>query len=380
MSKRFLVVITMILISCLSMSACNNKNDKETLKIGAMIAVTGSEAKYGIDMLNAYKMAIAEVNAAGGVLNYQLELIYEDDACDSQQGAVAGAKLLSADPDFIIGGVCSGAVIPSLQTFYDAGKLMLVSGANSTRIVELALPQTFMVNSPANHQIDKLIDLLNDLSVKTVAVIHQGDDFSANLSDLCNEKLPPAGFQIVATDIVQKGEQDVTALVSKICVINADIVMWCGYYADGSNMIKQLRNGGYNGYICVGDGSINDGIIEGSGSQGDGVYALSSPYVKFTEGGMDYFNNYKKIYNGLEPTPVSSVYYDTIMLLVDGINRAGTIDTDAIIKAIEANNYQGLSGNLAFAPDHTLLKSNFIVLKINATTAEFELYPLNELE
>jgi branched-chain amino acid transport system substrate-binding protein len=363
--------------SCLFLPACGNKKDGDTLKIGAMIAVTGSETKYGNDMLNAYKMAIDEVNAGGGVLGYKLELAYEDDACDPQQGALAGAKILAADPDYIIGGVCSGAVIPALQNFYDAGKLMLVSGANSTRIIDLALPQTFMVNSPGNHQIDKLIDLLNDLGVKTVAVIHQGDDFSANLSEICDEKLPPAGFQIVTTEIMQKGEQDVSAIVNKVRTSGAEIVMWCGYYADGSNLIKQLRNGGYPGYICVGDGSINDGIIEGSGPQGDGVFALSAPYVKFTEGGMEYFEKYKKLYNGLEPTPVSSIYYDTIMLLADGIRRAGATDTDEVIKAIEANNYQGLSGNLAFAPDHTLQKSNFIVLKINAGAAEFELYNIS---
>jgi branched-chain amino acid transport system substrate-binding protein len=336
--------------------------------------MTGSEATYGADMLNSYKMAIDEVNAAGGVLGYQLSIFQEDDACDPGQAAMAGAKIISGAPDFVVGGYCSGATIPALQLFYDDGKLMLISAANSTRITDLKLPQTFMVNSPGNHQIVKFIELLNKLGSKNVAVIHQGDDYTQNLSDLCNEMLPPAGFTIVATEVMQKGEPDVSAIVNKIRTANADMVLWCGYYADGSNVIKQLRAGGYTGNICCGDGSSDTKLIEGSGPAGDGAYVLSPPYVNFAEGGLDYIAKYGNLYGGTEPGPYSTLCYDTIMLLVDGIKRANSIETDAVVKAIEENDYQGLSGNLSFAPDHTLLKSNFIVLKINATAAEFELF------
>jgi branched-chain amino acid transport system substrate-binding protein len=112
----------------------------------------------------------------------------------------------------------------------------------------------------------------------------------------------------------------------------------------------------------------------GSGPQGDGVFVLSPPYVNFAVGGQEYIDKYGQKFGGAEPGPYSTLCYDTIKLLVDGIERAGSLDTDAVVQAIEANNYQGLSGNLSFAADHTLKKSNFIVLKINAATGKFELY------
>jgi len=376
MSKKLLLVVVLVLASCLLLFACGGGNQKagDTLKIGALLPMTGSEAPYGADMLNSYKMAIEEVNAAGGVLGYKLSISEEDDACDANQANLAGGKIVSASPNFIVGGYCSGATIPALQLFMDADKLMLISAANSTRITDLGLPQTFMINSPGNHQIDNFIKLLNVLDSKNVAIIHQGDDYTKNLSDLCDEMLPEAGFKIVTTDVMQKGEPDISAIVNKIRAANADMVLWCGYFADGSNVIKQLRNGGYTGHICAGDGSSDTQLIVGSGPQGDGVFVLSPPYVNFAEGGQSYIDKYKSMYGGAEPGPYSTLCYDTIMLLVDSIKRAGSIDTDKVVKAIAENNYKGLSGSLTFAPDHTLLISNFIVLQINAGTGEFELF------
>jgi len=369
-----MLIVVLILSSLMLLAACGQgEKSGDTLKIGALLPMTGSEAPYGADMLNSYKMAIDEVNAAGGVLGYKLEIFNEDDACDPTQANTAGAKIVSGDPDFVVGGYCSGATIPALQLFLDADKLMLVSAANSTKITDLGLPQTFMVNSPGGQQIDIFIKLLDNLHSQNVSVIHQGDDYTKDLSDLSDRMLPPAGYNVVTTDVMQKGEQDISAIVNKILAANADMVLWCGYFADGSNVIKQLRNGGYTGYICCGDGSSATELIVGSGQQGEGVFVLSPPYVNFAEGGQAYIEKYKSSYNA-DPGPYSTLCYDTIMLLVDSIKRANSIETAKVVKAIEDNKYKGLSGDLSFAADHTHLISNFIVLKINAASGEFEFY------
>jgi branched-chain amino acid transport system substrate-binding protein len=150
-------------------------------------------------------------------------------------------------------------------------------------------------------------------------------------------------------------------------------VLWCGYFVDGANVVRQLRDRGYSGDICCSDGSSDTQLILDSGSQGHGVYVLSPPYINFAEGGQDYIKKYQQLYNA-DPGPYSTLCYDTIMLLVDGIKRANSIETEAVAAAIAGNKYKGLSGDLSFAEDHTLIKSNFIVLKINADKGEFELF------
>ena len=341
----------------------------DTLTIGVLAPTTGSEAYYGTDMLNTYQMAVDEINAAGGITagdnSYQLVLKQEDDACDAATASAAAAKIISASPDFVVGGYCSGATIPALQQFYDADLIMLVSCANSTNITDLGLEQTFMINSPGTHQAVKFFELCSYLGDTKIALIHQGDDYTKNLSDITTEAAAGIdGTDIVTTQVMEKGAADVSAIVTAINQSGADVVYWCGYHADGSNVIKQLRQGGYEGDIVCGDGSSSVDLITACGSYGEGVYVTSPPSVNFAEGGEDYVAAYKEAY-GMEPGAYSTLCYDTIYLLKAAIEEAGTTDYAAVRDTLQNIEYQGMSGLIKFTPDRELAESNFIVLQIH---------------
>ena len=339
-------------------------SDDGPIVVGVLLPISGSEAFYGIDMNNAYTMAVERVNAQGGVLGRQFELLsVADDGCDPLMAAQAATMITSRDPHFVVGGYCSGATIPALQEFHDNNLVMLISAANSTRITDEGLPQTFMINSPGTHQIDKLVSLLSHLDVTKVSVIHQGDDYTQNLSDISNEKLPPAGFEIVSTEVMERGAPDVSAIVTSIRNAGAEVVFWGGYFADGGNVIRQLRQGGFEGYIVCGDGSSSTELIPAAGEAGDGVFVLSPPAVEFADGGEEFEAAYIGQFNQ-PPGAYATLAYDTIMVLAEAISRAGSIDPDAVRESVQNISYNGLSGLIQFAPNRELLHSNFIVLQI----------------
>ena len=361
-----IIALALAVAMGLVLAACGGSGggDGAPIKIGVLVPISGSEAYYGVDMNNSYTLAVNQINEAGGVLGRQLELLpVADDGCDALMAAQAAAMITSQDPDFVVGGYCSGATIPALQEFYDSDLVMLISAANSTRITDEGLPQTFMLNSPGTHQVDKLVDLMKNLGVSRVSIIHQGDDYTQNLSDISNEKLPAAGFQIVSTDVMEKGAPDISAIVTSIRNANADLVFWCGYFADGGNAIRQLRQGGFEGYIVCGDGSSSTELIPACGDAGEGVFVLSPPAVEFTVGGEKFEADYTAAFNQ-PPGAYSTLCYDTIYLLAEGIKNAGSIETDAVRQAIQDIQYKGLSGTIQFAPNRELLLSNFIVLQI----------------
>jgi len=367
LSRRFLVVLALILAFCVVTGACRRSSgpsDTGNIKIGVLVPVSGSEAYFGNDMYNSFALAVDHVNAAGGVLGRMLELLPPaDDGCDALMAAQAATMITSQNPHFVVGGYCSGATIPALQEFYDKDLIMLVSAANSTRITDLGLKQTFMINSPGTHQVDSLIMLLNSLGVKKVATIHQGDDYTQNLSDICRSKLPAAGFEIVATEVMEKGAPDVSAIVTAIRNSQAEFVYWCGYFADGGNVIRQLRQGGYTGYICAGDGSASTELITACGPAGEGVFVTSPPYVEFSEGGEEFLAAFKGKY-GQDPGAYATLCYDTIWLLKTAIEQAGTTRTEAVRDRLQSARYQGLSGLISFAPNRELAISNFIIIQI----------------
>jgi len=333
------------------------------IKIGVMVPTSGSEAYYGNDMFNAYQLAVEDINKAGGVLGRQFELFLADDGCNPNMSTQAAAKILAQNPDFVVGGYCSGSTIPALQKFYDAELLMLVSVANSTEITKLGLEQTFMVNSPGSDAVKSLIELMKHLEVGKVAIIHQGDAYTKNLSDLCHAALPPAGFEIVTTQVMEKGAADVSAIVTAVRNSQADFLYWCGYYADGSNVIKQLRQGGYTGIICVGDGSMSPELITATGPAGEGVYVTSPPFIEFVEGGEAFMEAYQNKF-GVPAGTYSNISYDTLMILKLAIEQAGTTETNAVRDKVQNISYEGLSGTISFNENREPAVSNFIILQI----------------
>ena len=268
MRRKLSKVLSLALMACVLAGAllgCTPKpveTGEKDITIGVLVPTSGSEAYYGTDMLQSYQLAVDEINAAGGVLGRKLALYQADDGCDADMASQAASKIVSGGVDFVVGGYCSGATIPALQKFYDAGLMMLISAANSTEITAQGLDQSFMINSPGTHAAITLTDLCMSLGTKKVALIHQGDSYTQNLSNICAEALPGSGIEIATVQVMEKNAADVSSIVTAIRNSGADFVYWCGYHADGSNVIKQLRQGGYDGAIAVGDGSASVELIE----------------------------------------------------------------------------------------------------------------------
>ena len=343
------------------------------ITVGVMVPTSGSEAYYGNDMYQSYQLAVDEINAAGGVLGRNIELYLADDGCDAAMATQAASKIISKGVDFVVGGYCSGATIPALQQYYDANLIMLISAANSTDITKLGLNQSFMINSPGTHAAVTLTDLCKSLGTKKVALIHQGDSYTKNLSDICEAALPKSGIEIATIQVMEKGAADVSAIVTTIRNSGADFVYWCGYHADGSNVIKQLRQGGYTGEIAVGDGSASVELITACGAAGENVYVTSPPFVEFAVGGEKFVSDYKAKFK-VDPGTYATLCYDTIYMLKQAIESAGTTEMAKVRDVIQGISYKGLSGLIKFTPDRELAESNFIILQI--VNGEFKLVVL----
>ncbi len=373
-SIRFLSLFTVLVVLISAFAGCAVKpgagqTDKDIV-IGVLVPTSGSEAYYGKDMLQSYQLAVDEINAAGGVMGRNLKLYQADDGCDANTASQAASKIIAEGPDFVVGGYCSNATIPALQQFYDAKLMMLISAANSTEITKLGLNQSFMLNSPGTHASVTLTELCQSLETKKVALVHQGDAYTKNLSDICEKTLPENGIEIATVQVMEKGAPDVSAIVTAIRNSGADFVYWCGYHADGANVIKQLRQGGYSGDIAVGDGSASVELITACGPAGEGVYVTSPPFVEFAEGGDKFIADYTSKFN-MPPGTYATLCYDTIYVLKSAIEKAGTTEMEKVRDVVQNIEYKGLSGLIKFTADRELEVSNFIILQIEK--GEFKL-------
>jgi len=372
MQKKFIKLFSLVLAAVLvaSIVGCSKDSGSNDIVIGVLAPLSGTEAYYGKDMQQSYQLACDEINAAGGVLGRQLKLFAADDGADANMAASAAAKIVSQKVDFVVGGYASGATIAAMKQFYDENLLLLISCANSTEITKQNLNQSFMLNSPGTHAAVTLTELCKSLGTKKIALVHQGDAYTKNLADICSDTLPKNGFELAPVQMIEKNNPDASAIVTAIRSSGADFVYWCGYHSDGSNVIKQLRQGGYEGTIAVGDGSSSPELITACGPAGEGVYVTSPPFVKVAEGGEAFIKAYNDKYK-VDPGTYATLCYDTIYLLKDAIEKANSTDFAAVRDAVQAIDYKGLSGRIQFSENRELATSNFMILQIEK--GEFKL-------
>jgi len=334
------------------------------IKVGIMVPTTGSEATYGKDMENAIKMAVDEINAKGGVLGQKFTTVTADDGCDPQMATAAASKIVASGVDAVVGGYCSGATLPTLKIYADAGVPIVIPAANSTKFIDLNPGNAFLINAIGTYQVDTAVDLFKKQGVKKIAIIHQGDGYSEDLASLTKKRWTEMGNEVVAFEVVNKGEQDHSALVTRIKSKAPELVFWTAYYADGALVIKQLRGGGYKGKITVGDGTTDVKLMEIAGKAAEGVNALANPLPEFLTEGKKFVQDYKAKFK-VNPGPYSALSYDAMNLLADAIKRAGSVDKKAVAAALKATKgFKGISGPVSFTDKNLLAQSNFVVLTV----------------
>lgn len=332
------------------------------LKIGIMVPTTGSEATAGKDMENAILLAVEEINKGGGVLGMNIVTMTGDDGCDPQMATAAASKLVSNDVVGVVGGYCSGATLPTLKIYGDAGIPFVIAAANSTKLIDANPGTSFQINSTGFDQVNSAVELFTQKGVKKLAIVHQGDGYSEDLAKLTKEKWTSMGNEVVAYAVVNKGEQDQSSLVTQIKSKAPDAVFWTAYYSDGALLIKQLRQAGFRKLIAVGDGSNSPKLLEIAGKAAEGVYCFSNPTAEYLPAAKNFTASYKTQYKQA-PDAYGPLAYDSMKLIADAITRAGSTDKAAIVNALKATkDFNGITGAVSFTDKNTLAKSNFVVL------------------
>src|SRR5690349_8930219 len=107
--------------------------------------LTGDQATIGEQMRRGAEMAVADINARGGVLGQRLDLTLEDDACDPRQAVSVASRVVGRGTAFVVGHYCSAASIAASDVYADAGVLQISPGSTNPRYTERGLRNVFRV-------------------------------------------------------------------------------------------------------------------------------------------------------------------------------------------------------------------------------------------
>src|SRR5262245_23726101 len=248
------------------------------IKMGVAGPLTGPNAAFGAQLKNGTDQAIADVNAAGGILGQKITLSYGDDVSDPKQGVSVANKFAGDGVKFVVGHFNSGVTMPASEAYQESGILAITPSATNPKITERGLWNIFRTCGRDDQQGEVAgAYILKNFKGKKVAIVHDKTTYGQGLADETKKSMNKGGQKEVLYEGVNLGEKDFSALVSKIKAANADLVYWGGLHTEGGLIVRQMRDQGVKAPLMGGDGITSDEFATVGGPGVEGTLMTFAP-------------------------------------------------------------------------------------------------------
>lgn len=366
-------------VLCLSMAVglvvfaagCGGQENSDTIKIGANLEMTGTNATFGQSATNGAKLAIKEVNEKGGVLGKQVSLIVADNKSEAAEAANAMQKLITQDKVLaVIAPIASSSVIAGAQVNMDGKVLAISPTASNPKVTvdpETGKTREFLFRAafidPFQGKV--MADFASrSLQGKRAALyIDTSSDYAKGLGQFFKETFLQNGGEIVAEEAYLAKDTDFKATLTKIKAANPDIVFVPGYYQEVGMIIKQARELGIEAAILGGDGWDSAKLPEIAGSQALNHTYFASHYSPDDDSPaiQSFVKAYQAEY-GQVPDSFAVLSYDATMMILEAIKRAGSEDTVKIKDELaNTKEYQAVSGMITINDTHDAITSAVVI-------------------
>jgi branched-chain amino acid transport system substrate-binding protein len=310
--------------------------------IGLAAPLTGSMAWGGVETKEGAELAAADLNAKGGVLGDQIEIITVDDYCEGPQAVAAANKLVAARVVAVFGHQCSGAAIPASKVYSEAGVLMISTFATNPKLTEQGFANVFRMVGRDDIQGRMAGDLLAERwSRKPIAILHDGQAYGKGLAEETKKRLNERGIAEAMFGPIEAGKADYWEVLQKMRAKGVEVLYYGGYPHEAGLLIRQARGHGYQLQLVGGDGINNEdfGLISGAASDGTLMTNPPAPSgpgsaelaAKFPEGSLNPFSAYA-----------------ALQAWAQAVERVGTFETEAVADALRAGEFDAVLGRIGF--------------------------------
>ncbi|WP_043816737.1 amino acid ABC transporter substrate-binding protein [Deinococcus maricopensis] len=329
------------------------------VKVGVLLPLTGSGSVSGQAAQNGYKLALDEINRAGGVLGKPLELEFADDGSNPAKAVPEFVKLVTVDKvDFMAGGVSSATSIAVSGPARQYNTFMAWIGAAAVPVEDAFAghPYFFHYHPWSYYNFEAILDYFKYLKrtkgAKDIAIAYEDGPFgSAGINDTV-AAFKKAGFKVVMTEKFKTGSGNFGPLVSKAKAANPDILYWVGYDTDALPLATEIKQQGLKLGMVYGTppswpvgfekNALADNIA------GLSLWLPNSPQAESRK----FVAAYKKKFGNVTEEYFAPLAYVNLISLARAINDAGSTDKDKVAAALAKTNMSTPFGPLTFTPSN----------------------------
>lgn len=320
-------------------------------KIGLIESISGPAAAYGDKHRKGTRLAIEEINNAGGVNGQLIEIHAEDDRSDPAAGINAAKKLIAQQKVSAVAGSPASLVSIAFTKENERYKVPVVNGiAGSPTITEQGYTYSWRINLTDSQLDSKAVEhFIQEKGIERFAFLVENSDYGKPPTKAASDRIKELGATVTSYEEYNRGETDFKAQLSKIKDTNPQVIFVHGYYTEGSIIARQIKELGIDVTLIVNMGQGVPKFIELAGSASDGAVFPTTWLPGLDNEKSQSFEAAFQDKYGEEPGAFDAGAYDAIYTIVEAATRGGGNSPKQIQEGLkELQGYEILLGKLNF--------------------------------
>jgi branched-chain amino acid transport system substrate-binding protein len=354
--------------------------DSNVIKVGINYELSGDVATYGQSSVEGIKLAVEQINAAGGINGKQIQLVEYDNKSDSAEATTIATKLMTSDKVVAVLGPATSGNFKAEIPVAIKHKVPVISGSATAEDVtvdangvkeyafRICFNDSYQGTAMANYALKNLS------KSKAVIIMDSSSDYGKGLAKNFADTFKAAGATIVAEEAYVKGDTDFSAILTKIKGLDFDVIFIPGYYNEAGLIIKQARALGIDVPVLGCDGFDSPTLLDLAGAEALNNVYFSNHYSSLDQDPtvVKFIEAFKAKYNK-EPNAFHALGYDAAMFLADAIKRSEKVTGEAIKNALEStDNFNGVTGSFSIDENHNTVKAIVVIELKNGEQAASE--------
>ena len=365
-TKTIVLILAVFLLGTALYAGGEGEEGAEPIKLGGVWPLSDITGEQGS---KAAQLAVDEINAAGGLLGRPVELVVLDSEMKPEKGAAAIDRLATIENvDIFLGGMSSGVHLGQIPTLKKYKKVTVWTGAASSKAEEAMGPDEswyFHLHPWDYNQGASYVDGWGALaekydSISTERWFYAYEEGAFGTASFAASKTLFGELGVIDGESFKSavaGGGDYSAVLEHAKEFQPTIFLWAGYGADGLPIMEQAKAIGFEPPIFVGSPpGWPVGFGDSPMAEGIMMYGMWSPAMnKVNDLSRHFYDAYIEKYNAEPATYFAPLSYSAVYVIAEAIERAGTLEKEALIKALEATDYKSPMGEtITFGPSNII--------------------------
>jgi branched-chain amino acid transport system substrate-binding protein len=315
--------------------------------IATAAPMTGVYAWAGERFQRGTELAVEDLNAKGGVLGQNVELIVGDDFCDADQAVALARKFVSERVVLVAGHWCSHASIPASKIYEQAKILQIAPGSASAKLTDEGGPNVFRVCGRDDRQGIMVADYLAEhWAGKRIAILDDGTTWGEGVANGARQRLRERSVRVILDEAIPPGEEEYSALVSRMQDAGVEVFFLGGYHREAGLILRQAHDRGYPLRLIANSAMALEDFPMIAGSALEGTIMAAMTYTGDRPQAREVVAEFRA--RDYEPLGYTLYAYAAIQVWAQAVEAAGSLDLDVVTEVLHSRQFDTVLGKIGF--------------------------------